>query len=155
MSETLFSVGTDAVDINQLMREIQETVESKKSRGVYDDARVARAERSNLAYLRNDEQFLGFYLKCLRDAVFVDIGDFEIRERRKLLAPLLVSLKKVIWGLLKFYTYRLWHQQNEVNGLLVTAMEGLDTKHSEKIRKLEERISKLEKEAGISSEQSA
>jgi hypothetical protein len=58
---------------------------------------------------------------------------------------MLVALKKVIWGLLKFYTYRLWSQQNQVNGLLVTAIEGLDEKYAAKIKQLEERVAKLEK----------
>ena len=107
--------------------------------GVYADARIARAERTNLVNLRGEDQFLGFYLKCLHDAVFVDISDFEIRERRRFLAPLLVPLKKVIWNLLKFYTYRLWSQQNQVNGLLVTAIEGLDEKYAAEIKQVEER----------------
>jgi len=115
---------------------------------VYADARIARAERTNLVNLRNEEQFLGFYLQCLRDAVFVDISDFEIRERRRYLAPLLIRLKKAIWGLLKFYTYRLWSQQNQVNGLLVTAIEGLDEKAEAKIKALEARIEQLEKNVG-------
>jgi hypothetical protein len=119
-------------------------VTKKWEEGVYSDSRIARAERTNLAHLRNEDQFLGFYLKCLRDAVFVDISDFEIRERRQTLGPLLVLLKKTIWNLLKFYTYRLWSQQNEVNGLLVTAIEGIDEKYAAKIQELEKKIETLE-----------
>ena len=77
--------------------------------------------------------------------MFVVISDFDIRERRPLLAPLLIKLKKVIWGLLKFYTYRLWSQQNQVNGLLVTALEGLDEKYSARVKELQDRLDKLEK----------
>jgi hypothetical protein len=58
---------------------------------------------------------------------------------------MLIRFKKVIWGLLKFYTYRLWSQQNQINGLLVTAIEGLDEKYAGKIKDLETRIAKLEK----------
>ncbi len=148
MEKPLFEVGAPGVDAERLVREIQAEVARKMEQGVYADARIARAERTNLVHLRNEEQFLGFYLQCLRDAVFVDISDFEIRERRRYLAPLLVRLKKVIWGLLKFYTYRLWSQQNQVNGLLVTAIEGLDEKYAARIKALEARVAELEKKTG-------
>jgi hypothetical protein len=75
----------------------------------------------------------------------VDINDFPIRERRATpLAPLLVRLKTGLWKLLKFYTYRLWSQQNTVNGLVVTGVEALDEKYQEKLRRLEARIADLE-----------
>jgi len=45
-------------------------------------------------HLRDADEFLNFYLKCLRDAVFVDISDFPIRERRRFFGPALVALKK-------------------------------------------------------------
>lgn len=144
MSDTIFQIGADGVDVEQIVSGIQEKVAKKWEDGAYRDARIARAERTNLAHLRNEDQFLGFYLKCLRDAVFVDISDFEIRERRRVLGPLLIKLKKVIWSLLKFYTYRLWSQQNEVNGLLVTAIEGMDEKYAGRIKELEDRIAELE-----------
>ena len=143
-SGSIFTAYAPGVDAAAIVREVEETVARKMEEGVYDDARVARAERSNLATLRNHDEFLEFYLKCLRDAAFVDISDFEIRERRRGLAPFLVRLKKTIWSLLKFYTYRLWSQQNQVNGLLVTAVENIDQKYAAKIRALEKRISELE-----------
>lgn len=144
MNKAVFEIGAEGVDAQRIVREIQEEAERKMKSGVYADARVARAERTNLAALRSSDDFLGFYLRCLRDAVFVDISDFEIRERRRFLAPLLRGMKRLIWSLLKFYTYRLWSQQNQVNGLLVTSIQGLDEKYAARIRALEERIAKLE-----------
>jgi hypothetical protein len=148
MSENLFEINAPGVDAEKLVAEIRAAVEQKAGAGVYADARIARAERLNLAHLRDADEFLNFYLKCLRDAVFVDIADFPIRERRRCFGPALVALKKVIWGLLKFYTYRLWSQQNQVNGLLVTAIEGVDQKYAAKIQELERRVQALEKQAG-------
>lgn len=144
MNKAVFEIGAEGVDAQRIVREIQEEAERKMKSGVYADARVARAERTNLAALRSSDDFLGFYLRCLRDAVFVDISDFEIRERRRFLAPLLRGMKRLIWSLLKFYTYRLWSQQNQVNGLLVTSIQGLDERYAARIRALEERIAKLE-----------
>ena len=144
MAESIFTITTDGVDADALVQNIQRTVEQKIADGVYDDARIARSERLNLNNLRNEEQFLGFYMRCLRDAVFVNISDFDIHERRKGLAPLLIAFKKTIWKVLKFYTYRLWSQQNEINGLLVTAIETMDEKYQSRIEALEQQIQTLE-----------
>ncbi|MFH1477549.1 MAG: hypothetical protein ABIH24_08705 [Verrucomicrobiota bacterium] len=146
MTEPLFQIGAEGVDVEHIMTGIRSAVEQKMARGVYRDAYIAQAERTNLANLHDDETFLRYYLDCLRDAVFIDINDFEIRERRRLGARLLIGLKKIIWQLLKFYTYRLWSQQNQVNGMLVTAIEGLDEKYRNRLRTLEHRLADLEEE---------
>ena len=145
MSESIFTIGAPGIDCDKIVAEIQASVAKKIEEGVYADARIARAERTNLANLQNEDEFLSFYLKCLRDVAFVDISDFEIRERRAIFTPLLIALKKTIWKLLKFYTYRLWSQQNQVNGLMVTAIEGLDEKSANRLKQLETRVAELEK----------
>jgi len=144
MSTELFEIDTEGVDVQRIMAEIQETVAAKMKSGAYAGAQLARAERYNLMHMKKDENFFEFYMESLREAVFIDINDFEIRERRTAFAPLLVKLKKIIWSLLKFYTYRLWSQQNQVNGLLLSAAEEVDRKYREKIKTLEARIVKLE-----------
>lgn len=142
---SIFTVNAPGVDVARIVADVQATVAAKKARGVYSDPRVAMAEKTNLKNLASEENFLGFYLECLRDAVFVDINDFEIVERRR--GPLggaLKALKKVLWGLLKFYTYRLWSQQNQVNGLLLNAIESTESRYRDKIKTLEDRVAKLE-----------
>ena len=147
MKADIFEIGAEGIDTARIVEDIRKTVADKMQNGDYTDSRVARAERTNLANIRSEENFLEFYLDCLRDAVFVDISDFEIFERRRFLARPLVTIKRVIWKLLKFYTYRLWSQQNQVNGLLLSAVEGVDARYREKIAKLEKRIADLEKQA--------
>ena len=145
MSKPIFEIGAQGVDTAKIVADIQAAVSKKIEDGVYADARIARAERTNLVNLRGSDDFLTFYLACLRDAVFVDISDFEIRERRRFFGPVLVGLKTVLWKLLKFYTYRLWSQQNQVNGLLMTALEGMEEQSAARIAALEKRIAELEK----------
>ena len=65
------------------------------------------------------------------------------------------SMKKTIWSLLRFYTYRLWSQQNNVNGLLVTGVETLDEKYGKKIKQLEARVAQLEGRSSSSSSSSS
>jgi len=143
--ESVFQINAPGVDVERIVAEIRATVAEKIERGDYTDARVGRADRTNLINLKSEDEFLSFYLECLRDAVFVDISDFDIIEKRARFSRLLVALKRVIWKLLKFYTYRLWSQQNQVNGLLLSAVEGTDERYRTKVEQLEVRIAELEK----------
>lgn len=138
-------INAPGIDTAAIVKEIQETVARKTKEGVYTDARIARAERTNLINLRDDKEFLTFYLHALREAAFIDINDFDIRERRSAFAPLIIKLKRTIWKLLKFYTYRMWSQQNIVNGLFVTGLESMHEQNTQKIKQLESRIAELEK----------
>ncbi len=143
MADSIFEIGANGIDVEKIMADIEASVASKMEAGIYRDARIAKAERTNLALLKDDESFVRFYLECLRDGVLVDISDFEIRERRRA-GVLFVLLKKVIWKLLKFYTYRLWSQQNQVNAMLVTAVEGVDQKYGNRLQDVERRLKVLE-----------
>ena len=152
-NQPLFSIGAEGANTEKIMAEIKAAVADKTARGVYRDMRIAQVERANLVNLSDDESFLKYYLECLRNAVFVDINDFEIRERRRFGSSILVAFKKIIWNILKFYTYRLWSQQNQINGLLVTAVESLDEKYRARIEKLEHQLAAVEdknKEKNIS-----
>lgn len=138
------TLGADGIDAAAVVAQIQAEVARKRAAGAYDEARVARAERNNLLTLKDDASFMEQYLLCLRQIVQVDINDFEIIERRGRLAPLLVRLKRAIWKLLKFYTFRLWSQQNQTNALLLAAVEILETRRRREVAALEVRIAKLE-----------
>ena len=138
-------IGADGVDVRQVVDRIRRTVADKRARGVYDDEIVARAERNNLLLIQDDDQFMEQYLRCLRQIVPVDINDFEIIEKRGTLRPLMILLKKTIWKLLKFYTYRLWSQQNQTNGVLLAAIEMMDRRHKTEVEALRKRVEELEK----------
>ena len=132
MNETqtpAISIGADGVDAKKIVDEILARVAEKRKEGAYNDEAVARAERNNLLTMKDDEEFLDRYLECLRLVVTVDINDFPIYERRSLLSPLSKAIKKILWKLLKFYTYRLWSQQNQVNGVLLGAIETMQRRN--------------------------
>lgn len=146
MNESMFQINAENVNTESIVDQIRSTVIKKMETGHFANAIVARAERTNLVNLQNDEAFMEFYINCLRDSVFVDINDFEIIERRTAIQKPVVFLKKTIWKLLKFYTYRLWSQQNQVNGLLLSAMENIESRFKDKIADLEKKVSELEKQ---------
>ncbi len=132
------------IDVEQIVRTLRERVAENRRRGVYDDPAVARAERHNLLALQDDDAFMTRYLACLRHVVSVDINDFTIFERRSRFARLLVGLKTLIWKLLRFYTFRLWSQQNEINGVLLAAIEVGEQRSRRRIEALEARLAALE-----------
>ena len=144
MTQPLFQIGADGIDADAIVSEIRASVEQKVRDGLLPDPAAARAERHNLAYLRDQDSLMEYYMACLREAVYVDINDFEIRERRRFGSGALKALKTTLWKLLKFYTYRLWSQQNQANGLLVAAVDGVDQKLSRKVTEQEARIQALE-----------
>ncbi|HQQ60306.1 MAG TPA: hypothetical protein PKU89_03090 [Kiritimatiellia bacterium] len=148
MSEnSILFIGAPGFNVDRLVADLQATADRKMKAGVYADARVARAEKTNLVNLRGSDDFVSFYLTCLREAVFVDISDFEIHERRRFFTPLLVAFKKAIWKILKFYTYRLWSQQNQINGLIITGLEGMEEQTAARLAALEQRLARLEQQA--------
>lgn len=138
------SIGADGVDAEKIVGEILARVAERRAQGAYDDETAARAERNNILTMKDDEEFLDRYLACLRQVVPVDINDFPIVERRSFFAPLSKAVKKVLWKLLKFYTFRLWSQQNQTNGVLLAAIETMHRRHKAETDALKARIAALE-----------
>ena len=140
------TIGAEGVDARKVVEEILADVARKRATGAYEDPRIARAEHSNILLMKDGDDFLERYLDCLCELVQVDINDFDIRERRSGFAskPLLF-LKKTIWKLLKFYTYRMWSQQNQTNELLLSALDVVASRQRQEIAALKARLDELEK----------
>jgi hypothetical protein len=144
MDNSDVKIGAEGVDVAALMADIRAAVARKTSEGVYNDLRVAVAEKTNLDRIKDQDDFFALYLESLREAVVIDINDFPITERRRSIAPFLVRFKKALWSMLKFYTYRLWSQQNQVNTMLLALAEELDDRYKRRIEALEARVRELE-----------
>ena len=80
---SVIEIRAPGVDTAAIVLEIQDTVARNNEQGLYADARIARAERTNLVNLRDDEGFIGFYLTALREA----------RRTGSLLAPIIASVE--------------------------------------------------------------
>jgi len=144
--EQSVSIGADGVDSDSIIQKAEAAVEAKRANGTYESAGLDLNQPVNPLEFKNDDEFLAFYLESLRETAFVDISDFEIEEKRARFRGVFVRLKRTIWSLLKFYTYRLWSQQNQINGLLLSGIEGLHERHRTEIERLEKRIAELEKQ---------
>ena len=141
----MFQIGADGVDVAAIQREIEDRVARKKEAGVYDRYDLSRVAALELSGVKSEADFLEYSLKVIQQTWDLDIGDFPIYSKGGILGAPAVLLKKAIWKLLKFYTFRLWSQQNQTNAVLLAAIEMLNTRSSNRIRDLERRVAELEK----------
>lgn len=138
-------IGADGINAEEIVAAIKKRAEERVKRGDYNSDAVLRAERYNLSAIKDSNEFFSRYLRGIHTVVQVDINDWKIVERRaSRLAPLLVKFKKTIWSVLRFYTYRLWSQQNRANDLLHTSICLLADRDGEKLTKLEEQLNRIE-----------
>ncbi len=142
--DTPIEINAPGIDTTRIIEQLRQSIAEKIRKGLYSDPRVAHAERLNLRKLSADTDFLAFYLDCLRDAVTVDINDYDITEHRRPFTALWVRLKKAVWNLLKFYTYRLWSQQNQINSLLLSAVESLDSQYRGRLDAMEKQLKRTD-----------
>ena len=142
--ESYIKIGADGLDVEEIVRQIRERADARRKSGEFDMDAIARAERFNLSNLTDDEEFFERYINCLGLVSNVDINDFEIVEHRARLAPFLKKFKKTIWSVLKFYTYHLWSQQNQVNNTFHAAFELITSHEKKQLKKLQDRIDELE-----------
>ena len=146
MKDPAFKINDADPAVAKSVKDAVELTVQKNKNGSYNDACIAPDDTSSLISLKDNQDFAGYYIDNLKDSIYVDISDFNIIERRARFGGLFTGLKRLIWNLLKFYTYRLWSQQNQINGLLLSAVDGIDTKYRDRIKKLEDKVASLEKQ---------
>ncbi len=123
-----FQIGADGVDVKKIMQEIEERVARKKAAGVYDKYDLSRIAALELSSVKSEADFLDYSLKVIQQTWDIDIGDFPIYSKGGILGAPAVWLKKTIWKMLKFYTYRLFSQQKEFNCQVANAICSLKAK---------------------------
>ena len=136
----IFEIGADGVDVKRVMRDIEERVARKKRAGVYDRYDLSRIASLELKNVKSEADFLDYSLKVIQQTWDIDIGDFPIYSKGGILGKPFVLLKKTIWKLLKFYTYRLFSQQKEFNCQITNAITSLN-------RKLDSELTKIKKDS--------
>ncbi|MFU8780254.1 MAG: hypothetical protein ACNA71_04425 [Kiritimatiellia bacterium] len=142
----MIKVFAKNIDTEAAAQKIVDAAQNRQKHVTLPLERLISSRVQSPAGFKNNTAFIKALLVTLQDSAFVDISDFEIIERRQRWSRPLIALKKGIWGLLRFYTFRLWSQQNEVNGFLLAALQGIHEDANERITKLEARITELEKQ---------
>ena len=123
-----FDIQTDGVDTDDIMRRIRERIEQKRANGVYDRYNLTGITKLEVAEAKSEEDFLRYSLKMLQRTHEIDIADFPIPNKGGPFGWLEVLVKKVLWYLLKFYTWRMWTQQREFNAQVVNTLRALNRK---------------------------
>ena len=142
-----FQIGDRRVEIQEVMAQIRRRVEEKRARGVYRCYAEAGYEPDTAALKRSHDHF-DYYLETIFLAAEIDISDFEIESKARLIGWSAVCLKKLIWKLLKFYTFRLFSQQRDFNTRTALIVQGMERRYSRQLGELEARIKVLEGDGG-------
>lgn len=138
-SDDAFSLQIDNMDVEEIVRAVKQRVEKKRAAGVYKKYNLVGITRLEIAQAKSEEDFLRYHLKSLRKSWEIDIGDFEIPSKGGLLGRPAVLLKKLIWHLLRFYTFRMFTQQRDFNLQVVNTLQSLNAK----MDKLSEQIQRV------------
>ena len=146
--ENTFEIDTPGVDIQNIIARIQARVEEKRQAGVYDRYNLSAIKAIEMDNLKSDEAYLDYYLRTIWRAADIDLGDFPIPSKTPVFGKPVVVLKKIIWKLLKFYTFRLFSQQKDFNAKMVSIVEGLNRKMDRKTAVLEDKIENLRTRLG-------
>lgn len=139
MNDT-FKIDTSGVDAEEVVAEVRRRVEAKRAAGVYGRRDPAAAALPQTAAPATGEEVLDYYLNHLPDAAEIDITDFEIESKTPFFGRPVVWLKKIIWKLLKFYTFRLFSQQKDYNARVAVVLQELDRRYSRRLEALEKKL---------------
>jgi hypothetical protein len=117
-----FEVSAPAIDAEVLVGKIREEVRRKRESGAYGDYDLSGLAELDYEKDLKEEDFLRYYLQVVERLADVNYGDFEIVSKGGPFGRVEVLLKKVIWKLLRFYTYRLFSQQREFDCQVAEAL---------------------------------
>lgn len=135
MSE-IFDIRADGIDTEKITEEIRKRVAEKKRAGVYDKYNLEGLAARDIKQLETEKDFLDYYLELIQHTCDIDIGDFEIPSKGGILGTPAAKIKRLLWIVLRFYTYRLFSQQKEFNFQLVNTIMSLN----KRIDELEEKL---------------
>lgn len=144
MTTSFFKIpGLSDTELKELEKKIDQDISEKESQGVYQKFNLDNLSTFDIQDIQSESQFLDYYLKVVQKTWAIDINDFEIPGRSGFAGKIEKGLKKVIWKLLKFYTYRLFSQQREFNSQVAATLQTLQVDFDEKFERLESQISQL------------
>lgn len=133
-----FKIRLSEIDLKSLENNINEKIKLRQEQGVYDHYDLSKVMHYKLLSTVNVKERLNEYLKAVRRSWAIDINDFEICVKHKGFKGLLeLFLKKIIWKMLKFYTYRLFIQQREFNFQIANTIILIKEEYEKKISELE------------------
>ncbi len=144
MNDCFFSIEGTSFDINEINEEIMNNISEKEKNGIYD----FNDKKTEIDFLdiKNEDQFMKYHINIIQETWAIDINDFDIPAGKGIKGKMFVLLKKIIWKLLKFYTYRLFSQQIEFNSQVRNSITAINTNFSKKFDKIRSELENIKKE---------
>ncbi len=121
--EKEFGLTAQALDAEALVGRFRERVDEKRRSGSYEGYDLEGIAALDFEKELSEEDFLRYYLQVVERLSDVNYGDFEIVPKGGPFGRIEVLLKKTIWKLLRFYTYRLFSQQREFDCQVAEALQ--------------------------------
>jgi hypothetical protein len=118
-----FRIAAPALDAESLVEEVRERVRRKKEAGAYEGYNLEGVTSLDYEKELGEEDFLRYHLQVVERLSDVNYGDFDIVSKGGPFGRAELLLKKVIWKLLRFYTYRLFSQQREFDCQVAEALQ--------------------------------
>ena len=140
----IFRIETPGIDLGEVLSRVRDRLAGRSGEMVADDLADAGGDAVKINPPEKKEEILDFYLKSIVDSSRIDINDFEIPGEDTIFGRWEIRLKKLIWKLMKFYTFRLFSQQNDFNGRVALILQGINRKNSRRLEKLRQRVRALE-----------
>ena len=141
-----YRITAPALDAEALVREVRERVRRKEDEGAYRDYDTEGVTALDYEKDLGEEDFLRYHLQVVERLSDVNYGDFDIVSKGGPFGRLEVLLKKTIWKLLRFYTYRLFSQQREFDCQVAEALQSHYRWSRQEIDRLTKELEELRKE---------
>lgn len=126
----IIKMRTDGVDVEEVMRHIDERVASRRSAPEYEEESVEELELRSMEVGRGELfsdplQELSMSIQFARGYAEVH-SDFPLGSSRKVIGPLIIFTKKVVRKFLQTYMDAVFDQQREFNRRLLDIIENLN-----------------------------
>lgn len=114
-------IGADGDEVAAAVRAAEEAAALRDRDGGPSDNGIVL----DIKNLEGSSELMSRAIETLKESAHIDIGDFPIPSRPGAFGRLEALVKKAVWGLLRFYTYRLFSQQVEYNAQVVAVLEAM------------------------------
>ncbi len=137
-SKLFFEIQGTTLCQEELAERIEKNIRDREAvYALYDLKKIAPFD---LLDIQDESQFLQFYLKAILRTWAIDINDFSIPRKPGFVGAAELVLKKTLWKLLKFYTFRLFSQQREFNSQVSYTLAAIHKDYTARVYTLQKQI---------------